>query len=661
MKRRRERPRLEPAPREPVARPPEAVLQAAVPRPLWAHPALWVALATVALYLPGLRHGFVWDDQRLIATNPLLRSGPGLARLLLGDFWLTSGLEASGFWRPLVTLSYALDGLVGRWSPEWFHAMNLLAHAAAAALVTLLALQDRVPRSASLAGGLLFATLPAHVESVAWISGRTDVYCAAFFLLALLLDRRARARGARGPGLGAPLALALALLAKETAVCFAGLAALALWSDARATPRSWRARARWLAPYAAVTVLYLLAHAWMARAAPLPARIDPLLRERGTWAAWTMFPGYLAFLWPGFPHSPAVTLRLPDSPWSPAVLGGAAAQAAFVAALAVLAWRRARAALPLALFWLTLLPPTVVMFAQSHLLFAERFLFLPSAGLAWAAALGLGAVGRGRATRIAAGALTALLVGWGALVTLRLLPAWASDETLFQAMTVVQPRNAMGHVQWARVLAARGREREAAAELDAAAALDPTRPEVHSVRALIHYRHGDWARVLEEAERALALDSLLLEPRLARATALLRLGRVATAQAALERLWVEAPGDPAVGSLLGQALARQRRPAEAVPLLEDAARRAPGDPDLQFALGMAAGALGRLPAARAAFEAAVRADSGFYDAWLRLALACALLRDTEARDRALARAAACPEARDGRAADLRRRLATAHP
>ena len=247
------------------------------------------------------------------------------------------------------------------------------------------------------------------------------------------------------------------------------------------------------------------------------------------------------------------------------------------------------------------------------------------------------------------------------MVTLRLLPAWASDETLFRAMTVVQPRNAMGRIQWARALAAKGREREAAAELDAAAALDPTRPEVHSVWALIHYRGGDWPRALEEADRALALDSLPLEPRLTRAAALLRLGRAAEAQAALERLRVEAPGDPAVESLLGQALVVQRRAAEALPLLEDAARWMPGDPDLEFARGMAAGAVGRLPEARAAFEAAVRADPGFYDGWLRLALACALLRDAAARDRALARADACPEARDGRAAELRRRLAAAHP
>ena len=69
-----------------------------------------------------------------------------------------------------------------------------------------------------------------------------------------------------------------------------------------------RASARWLAPYAAVTALHLLVHqAWVRvpevrRARPRPAR-------RGSRALALMFPGYLAFAWPWFNHTPAVLLE----------------------------------------------------------------------------------------------------------------------------------------------------------------------------------------------------------------------------------------------------------------------------------------------------------------------------------------------------------------
>src|SRR5262245_55834595 len=101
---------------------------------VWALP----ALAVPALYARTLGFAFVWDDLDLIVRHAALQ-GPAWAPLLLRDFWASTG-GGTGMWRPLVTLSYRVDGVLSGWRPWAFHLENVLAHAAAAAVLARLAL-----------------------------------------------------------------------------------------------------------------------------------------------------------------------------------------------------------------------------------------------------------------------------------------------------------------------------------------------------------------------------------------------------------------------------------------------------------------------------------------------------------------------------------------
>src|SRR5206468_1428595 len=154
-----------------------------------------------------------------------------------------------------------------QWQPWGFHLVNLLAHAATSAVVTLLMLAAGVPGAAALVAGAWFAVMPAHVESVAWISGRTDVLAGLFLALALLLDRRRRRAG------------------------------------------------------------------------------------------WTTLPHYVAMLWPWYPHSPDLALKLPGGAGAPSVIAGGAITLGLVALAGWLVARRRPAALPLTVFVLPLLVP----------------------------------------------------------------------------------------------------------------------------------------------------------------------------------------------------------------------------------------------------------------------------------------------------------------
>jgi hypothetical protein len=78
------------------------------------------ALAALLLYARSIGFTFVWDDLDLVVRNTALHEG-GWAKLLLRDFWESTG-GGTGMWRPLVTLSFRVDGVLSQWQPWAFHA-----------------------------------------------------------------------------------------------------------------------------------------------------------------------------------------------------------------------------------------------------------------------------------------------------------------------------------------------------------------------------------------------------------------------------------------------------------------------------------------------------------------------------------------------------------
>jgi protein O-mannosyl-transferase len=147
-------------------------------------PELAVALVAFAAYVRAISAEAFWDDEFLTTRNPYL-SWRGLRFLLTSDLWTASAKgEAAGYWRPLASLSYALNRLVGGNTTASYHAGNVLVHTAVAAAFVALARRLRVPTTIALAFGLLFATAPLGSEAVTWISGRFDLLGALLAVVA---------------------------------------------------------------------------------------------------------------------------------------------------------------------------------------------------------------------------------------------------------------------------------------------------------------------------------------------------------------------------------------------------------------------------------------------------------------------------------------------
>src|SRR5437660_10835406 len=84
---------------------------------------LIAAAVTVLIYRPAWNGGFIWDDDRYVANNPLLTAPDGLRRI-----WLS--LDAPSQYFPL---SYTLLRLEHSWwqlNPAGYHWVNIVLHVA---------------------------------------------------------------------------------------------------------------------------------------------------------------------------------------------------------------------------------------------------------------------------------------------------------------------------------------------------------------------------------------------------------------------------------------------------------------------------------------------------------------------------------------------------
>jgi len=390
-----------------------------------------VALAAALVYAGTLGHALVWDDANVLA-GVREAAARGAGALLGAEF-----LADTGYHRPVVLLSLRIDDLLGGGAAFMFHLTNVLLHIAASVLTLLLLRAWLRGAAAALVGALVFAVHPAHVESVAFVSGRTDLWAAVLGLAATLAWTRWR-RGERRAGPAAVLLFLLSLFAKESAYLLptALLAVSALLPQDVPEPRPWwRRQAGWLG----------VAVATMAVAMALRVGVAGVGFGEGAATAGSRLGADLATRLGHLPALAAWYLRLLLTPWPlnaywsvQHLTPGIPTLTAAVAAVGVVALARRRGAAGLAWTFVFLLP--VLGFAPLQgAPFAERFLYLPSFG--WCLVIGAlhARVSDAGRRRLAAGAATALVLILAA-ATLARVPVWRDDATLFTDMARRSPK-----------------------------------------------------------------------------------------------------------------------------------------------------------------------------------------------------------------------------
>lgn len=326
----------------------------------------WLAMG------PCLDNGFTnWDDTWYIHNNPRIKS---LSLESVKSIFASRDLK---MYSPLTTLSYALNYHFAGLAPKAYHATALALHLANTALVMVLVRLLLPGVWAAFFCGLFFGIHPAHVESIAWAAERKDLLYSLFYLLSLC-------------------AYTLSLKGRKTYLAALGLFLCSLLSKSMAVTL----------PLALILIDYLKLEKvgrkeWLNKI--------PFFLAAGVFTSITLPPAELAAQW--VPAGKRLALALYNTgfyvytlawPFDLSAmyvlpLGGEALMYAWAAGalgaagLLLKYFRRDKAVMFGAAFYLAMLLPVLQFFPFGPVISADRYTYLASIGLfiaAYAAATG---------------------------------------------------------------------------------------------------------------------------------------------------------------------------------------------------------------------------------------------------------------------------------
>ena len=555
-----------------------------------------LAATVLAVYANSLGGSFHYDDFHSIVDNPHIRSLANVGSFFT-DTSAFSGDPAKGMYRPLLVLSYALNYQVGGGDATGYLLVNVLLHATAALVLWSLAQAVGLSRGQAFLAALLFAVHPLGAEPVNYISSRSELLAACFYLLAFRLYL---APGKRPHALSLTC-FALGLLCKSVVITLPAVLWLYTWLAGGS------ARPRRLLPYGLVAVAYsaiLVATGFAgasARVSPRPLDIQVLTQLKAV-------PYYLGLV------SMPVNLNV-EHQFS-ASIGPGLAVVASAALLASGLWLAARSRHRVTGFWilwpvLLSLPAALV---PLNVLVNERRLYLPVAGLCILLVRLLAVRLRPDVGRVAAMVSVAALAG----LTVQRNTVWADEYSLWNDAVRKSPHMPRAHVHLGNALRDRGEKTRAAQAYTRAVELDGSHRAARTNLANLLYeeaaggRHGEGSATQRQLlERAATQYLAVLETDPAHREALANLGNVYLAMGHpseaedLYRRAIEAEANFADGHYnLGRLYLEEGRLGEAARALERATELQPHRADGFFLLGNATALQGQMDRAASAFQRA---------------------------------------------------------
>lgn len=471
----------------------------------------WLLCAAAAVlaggvYLNALHNPFIYDDHHAVVDNTSIHDVTDLRAIVLHDIT-----------RPLVNVSYAVDRAVWGEGPFGHHIGSVLLHMLNVILLFRLAwllagdrgLPPHVPAFTSAA---LFAVHPMMTEAVGYVSGRSEVLCTAWFVLALLCGRQwikagSQKGGARWAALTVLFWIA-ACASKETAAVFPMVLIAMDWLIGEDVAGFRRRLLRLYLPVLAVAVaagvvrLLILRFEYQGRVAfhwpYILVELDVLRRYIGLLiapAGQTLF------------HSVAAIPSL----LAPRALAGIAA----LAFMLVLAWRirRAAGAASLGIVWFlfALAPSSALAVLDQGEPMAEHRVYLASAGFFLAAGVGAAHLDAwlqryGNRARWAGGAMMGAVLLSLFVQTLVRNAVWSDPIQVWQESVDLAPMHYRPRLLLGEALADKGRRAEAIVQYRIAIRLRPADMDGYLKLAVVLTETGQVVEARQALRQALAVD-----------------------------------------------------------------------------------------------------------------------------------------------------------
>lgn len=598
-----------------------------------------LALATVALYWPSLKNGFVnYDDDRYVTANLQIQSGVTLENI----HWALVHPVADN-WHPLTVWSHMLICQICGLNPAGHHLANVILHAVNAGLVFLLfrRLTGALWRSFFVA--TLFAFHPLRVESVAWIAERKDVLSGFFGLLALWSYASYAAgsafrssTGSSRPWYSRPktsyglslLWLTLGLMSKPMLVTWPFVMLLLDYWPLQRIPSQSKVDALQSPHTCSMASLFpLLAEkipffvlSFMVCAVtflvqkhgeavetiqnrPLADRIGNALISYCRYLEKTFWPVDLAVL---YPHPGA---------WP---VTQVAAAAVFLAglSLAVILFRRRHAYWLTGWFWfLGTLVPVIGLVQVGLQAMADRYTYLPSLGVlilvVWGAWELLRAVPNGSTIMALAALITVVMSG---ILTRHQLAYWHDSESLFRHAIAVTGPNAVAQYNLGVALDKQDCRSQAIDEYRKVIRLQP-----ENTSALLNLgkdldSQGDTDEAMAEYREVIRLEPANAKAHNNLGIALFKQGRTPEATAELQAAVQLAPNDAQVHNSLAAALYTAGQEDGAVEEFEAAVKLDPDYAEAHFNLGCVLAHRGQKVQAVSQFQTALRLKPSYREA-----------------------------------------------
>lgn len=177
----------------------------------------WILLLILVGVLSNLllvKGPFIWDDQFFIVENPNIRHVK-VIEYFLKPHWLETDFAMGfrGFYRPLVSVSFALDYQIYGLNSHGFHFTSVIFHIGSTLLLFFVLIAIGLEENESFFAAAIFSSAATVREAVAWISARGDILSFFFMLLSFYLVLKRK-------DIAAIAVFTLALFSKEMAITF---------------------------------------------------------------------------------------------------------------------------------------------------------------------------------------------------------------------------------------------------------------------------------------------------------------------------------------------------------------------------------------------------------------------------------------------------------
>jgi tetratricopeptide (TPR) repeat protein len=609
--------------------------------PWWGR-VLVLEFVVLAAYSNSFRAELVFDSATVIARDARIQaaSSENIRRVFQEGYWAV--MPSSGLYRPLTTLSYLLNYTLLGDGPRapGYHWINFALHGVNILLVYALGVLVFGDEGLALALAAIWGLHPLLTDSVTNIVGRADLLAALGVLGGLLCHARAtHARGRRKLGWLAGLAAAQAvgIFSKENAVVLPGV--MLLWDLTWRERATWRQRAPAYASVALPLTVFFLLRSQLHVHMTIPFNDNPLVGA-GFWTARMtavkVIGKYIGlFIWPAGLSADYSYNCVPAFAWPPASWEDGKALLALAASLGMvlLAIRAGRTWKLLFLFevffFITLAPTSNLMLFVGSIM-AERFVYVPSIGLAGCLVAGTAWIGRRltlkRSTALPAATVAICLgcIALGARTYARNFD-WHDESSLWSSVVLACPENARAHINLGYILSAiPGRATDTIAEYETAVRIEPGLAEAHyDLGTALLRMPGRMPDAVAEYQAALRIEPRMAEAHYGLGTALAQMpGRMEDAVAEWRATLEIQTQHAGAHNNLGNAFTAMGRMAEAITEYQAALRIQPGFAEAHNDLGIVLAQMpGRAKDAIAEFYAAGRADPGYADAHRNLGLA----------------------------------------